>query len=83
MKFRDMGIMWLRDRARELRTAASAAELAYRNEGPRTVCEYVAAKYRAAAVLLDDAATEAEDNPDFGVIVAGRTTGEGGTTDGE
>ncbi len=59
--FEEMGAMWLRDRAMSLRVAAEAADKAYWAEHPRDVCLFVAGKYRAAAVLMDDAATELED----------------------
>lgn len=59
--FEKIGAEWLRERARTLRIAAEAAVMAYQTEEPRRVCSFVAGKYRAAAVLMDDAATELED----------------------
>lgn len=58
---RELGVMWLRDRASELRKAASRSESAYRSGDLSTVCSYVAKKYRAAAALLDEAADDLED----------------------
>lgn len=56
----ELGSLWLRDRAAELRLAADRAERAYK--GPmRAMCERVAAKYREAARLLDEEATALED----------------------
>lgn len=56
-----MGVMWLRERAAVLRDAASNAERAYNPDSALgRMCHHVAAKYRKAAVLLDEAATEME-----------------------
>ena len=59
---RELGAEWLRDRADALRGAADRTERAYSpiSEFGR-VCSKVAAAYRKAAVVLDDAATELED----------------------
>lgn len=58
MKPREMGVMWLRDRAQHLRRAANRADGAYKTGELARVCALVADRYRKAAVLLDDAATE-------------------------
>ena len=54
---------WLREKAMDLRTAASRADKAYSTGGGYEAARYVADKYRKAVVLLDDAATVAEDTP--------------------
>lgn len=60
MSLRELAIMWLRDKAAELRTQATKAERAY--TGPfGQMCRHVGSKYRKAAVLLDDAADDIED----------------------
>jgi hypothetical protein len=51
---------WLREKAMDLRNAASRADKAYSTGGGYEAARYVADKYRKAAVLLDDAATLAE-----------------------
>lgn len=64
MTFSILAASWLRDHAGHLRLKAEAATRAYRHAGPaHEACLFVASKYRAAAVLLDDAATELEDRP--------------------
>lgn len=62
----ELGVMWLRDRARTLDNAAVAAERAYGQHSKlgRT-CALVATKCRAAALLLHDAAKELEDHPEL------------------
>lgn len=75
MSAEELAVMWLRDRAKALRSSAESASGAYMGDGPmRRACVYVAAKYRAAAVLLDDAATDAEDNPS---LLGARTPSKG------
>jgi hypothetical protein len=65
MKPREMGTMWLRDRAVELRRAADRADAAYNAGQLAKVCGYVAARYRKAGAMLDDAATDLEDGVDL------------------
>jgi hypothetical protein len=55
--------MWLRDRAEQLRTSAGQADRAYSTGGFAQAAQYVANKYRRAAVLLEEAATLVEDDP--------------------
>lgn len=55
--------LWLRRRADELRAAASKAARAYTKGTCYEAAQYVADKYRKAADLLDDAATEVERRP--------------------
>ena len=58
-----LGTLWLRDRARILRTAANDAENAYSSASKLGhVCAKVAKAYREAAALLDDHATRLEDD---------------------
>jgi hypothetical protein len=52
---------WLREKALDLRAAASRADHAYSIGVGYEAARYVADKYRKAAVLLDDAATVVED----------------------
>jgi hypothetical protein len=56
----ELGSMWLRDKAAELRKMADRAEGAYQGY-LKDMCLFVASRYRAAAVLLDDGATLIED----------------------
>lgn len=65
MRPRAMGAMWLRDRAATLRTAANAADEAYSGGALADACRFVAARYRKAAAVLDDAATELERGDDM------------------
>lgn len=63
MSAQGLAVMWLRDRAENLRTAAQKMDGSYSDpSGMAYAARYVADKYRKAAVLLDDAATEAEDD---------------------
>ncbi len=50
---RNLGIMWLRDRARDLQAAAIRVEDAYKEEPLRSTCQRVASAYRRAATVLD------------------------------
>lgn len=61
MKPREMGIMWLRDRAKALRTAATKAEKAYSSGELAEVCARVAAAYRRAAWECQHEADRIED----------------------
>lgn len=63
MNERGLAIMWLRDRAKVLHTAATKAEHAYTTDPMRSACHYVASAYRQAAKVLLDAA-DAYDNPE-------------------
>ena len=54
----ELAIMWLRDRASELRRGAALVERAYEGDYMLSTCNYVAAAYRKAAVVLDEAADE-------------------------
>jgi len=60
---RQLASRWLRERALDLRTAATRADGAYSGGSGHEAASYVADKYRKAAVLLDDAATVVEDEP--------------------
>lgn len=63
MNVDELAPMWLRGRAEELRTAATAADRAYTKGRIQRAAEYTAAAYRRAAVVLDDAAQALEDDP--------------------
>ena len=60
MKFRELPAMWLRQKAEELRSNATAQERAYTGERA-VMCRRVGAAYRRAATVLDEEATAMED----------------------
>lgn len=64
MNLEELATSWLRVRAKDLYTAASKADSAYQSTSAiGLMSKYVAGKYRLAAVLLDAAAAEIEENP--------------------
>lgn len=62
MNAQSLASMWLRDRAEGLRVDADRHENAYTKDPLRSACRYVAAHYREAAVILDEAAVALEDD---------------------
>lgn len=53
---KELAVRWLTDRAHELYMAASRADTAYTRGGAYEAATYTAAAYRAAALVLKDAA---------------------------
>ena len=57
MNLDELAALWLRGMATDLREQAGRNEVAYKMDGPaRRAAVYVAAAYRQAAELLDEAA---------------------------
>lgn len=57
---RELAVMWLRQRADELRASANKVGDAFVGEQRRAICARVADAYRRAAALLDDEAASIE-----------------------
>lgn len=55
MNAAEMADMWLRDRARSLRAAATKTERAYQAGQLKRACDHVAKAYRDAAEVLETA----------------------------